>query len=399
MNSQIIIFGSGQIGHDALMFLGSENVNCFCDNNSLLDGTEKYGKPVISFDKLKASYNDAVILIAVAGNNAYAIARQCEENGIEDYIIYTFLRECYSDFDCEKLLTVLDDSVSRLRMRKDLWFRKTEQTQMQVDYFKEHADIRSMKPAKGKLREKQLECVKAAADFFRRIAKLGIMPFLYAGNLLGYVRHNGFIPWDDDIDFALMREDYEKLREYCRLHMYSQAEYAKNEAENGKNIEIEVQSCFYADFHDHFSVVNTLENGHGICIDFFPFDYYAEEYGIEELRQLIDRVKGQLILLESKEEKIEYIKEVLRENSEIIGKESEHIYYGIGAMGFLDSNRRRQFIPRNLIFPLKKAEWEGECFWVPNNAEEFMICVFQDIWEFPEDVGIPSHYKFCEKEM
>ena len=44
MNDKMIIFGSGQIGHDALVFFGSENIDCFCDNNPVLRSTEKYGK-------------------------------------------------------------------------------------------------------------------------------------------------------------------------------------------------------------------------------------------------------------------------------------------------------------------------------------------------------------------
>ena len=51
---------------------------------------------------------------------------------------------------------------------------------------------------------------------FRDICKeLNLKYFLAFGTLIGAIRHNGFIPWDDDLDVIMPRNDYEKFIDYC----------------------------------------------------------------------------------------------------------------------------------------------------------------------------------------
>lgn len=58
------------------------------------------------------------------------------------------------------------------------------------------------------LQMKEIEILKDFADYCEQH---GLRYYLAEGTLLGAIRHRGFIPWDDDVDVAMPREDYEKL--------------------------------------------------------------------------------------------------------------------------------------------------------------------------------------------
>ncbi len=397
MDDKIILFGCGAIGYEALEFIGSENIECFCDNNTQLVNTEKYGKSIISFNTVLQKYRDALIVISANHQNAYAIARQCEENEVLDYLLYEPLKEMFSKRT--ETLDFITDPMNRVRMRQQLYMKKVKELQTQLDYFKSHSDIRHMKPAEGNLRNRQTELVQLSVEFFEKIRCLGIKPFLYGGNLIGYIRHNGFIPWDDDIDFALIRDEYEELKEYCKKYLCTESEFGEiGILDKDNDAAKEWEDYYWVDWGNHIQIVKHFPGDYNVGIDFFSLDYYSEDYSFDELMKLAAKVKEKCAIAATREKIIECLNDALTENSQNVAKESNHIYFGIDNMEIMHTYHKGCWIPREVVFPLKKILYEGESFWVPNAPEEFVGYEFENIWEFPDDVGLQRHIIINEED-
>ena len=76
------------------------------------------------------------------------------------------------------------------------------------------ADVANMPPARGVRRDVQLAGLVILREVLRVARENGFHPWTISGSLLGVVRHGGrFIPWDDDVDQGMIREEYERFCE------------------------------------------------------------------------------------------------------------------------------------------------------------------------------------------
>ena len=125
-------------------------------------------------------------------------------------------------------------------------------------------------PEGSPLRRQQLVMLDMVKELDRICRKHNIPYFLYGGTLLGAIRHNGFIPWDDDLDVGLMRKDYQRLMKVLPEELPSHIVLQTNDTD--KNY-----FYFFAKLRDTRSF---LDEGaydrcfkyRGIFIDIFPFD-------------------------------------------------------------------------------------------------------------------------------
>ncbi len=125
-----------------------------------------------------------------------------------------------------------------------------------------------------RLRKVQLLMLEIAKELKRVCEKNNIRYFLMWGTLLGAVRHGGFIPWDDDMDFGMLREDYEKFIEACKKDLDPRFFLQTWDTDPNFPLAFAKLRLNGTHFLEKFSEKAQMNNG--IFIDIFPLDHVPD---------------------------------------------------------------------------------------------------------------------------
>jgi len=263
--------------------------------------------------------------------------------------------------------------------------RKKEVKDSAKKYFNMNCPITEIPPAQGSLRKVQLANLKLLKTFDKLCTDNELNYWLDFGNLLGAVRHKGFIPWDDDVDVSMVRDDYEKFIELFQNGFPEFDDLYLEFNNNGKN------RCFVKVLHKKIP---------DIAIDIFPYDFYYKKISPEEKLKITQKIKKAVnkniykiirpFFLHRPDKMRERFAKIRKKeilNNNIVDKKEEpSLFYGI------DYPHRygNYFFDYDKIFPLKKIKFEDMEFPCPNDETFVLKQVFKNYMNLPQDC-YPCH--------
>ena len=241
------------------------------------------------------------------------------------------------------------------------------------NYRRKNIDITTIPPAEGQLRDIQLANLALLEELDYVCRQNGLKYWLDFGTLIGAVRHKGFIPWDDDIDVGMLREDYEKVEEAFRKSSRNPDIYAELTyiGRGQAMMKVKHRKCEY------------------LFVDITSYDYANDISSEEQRRQKTAEFRKIRKKLNADEELnnpqkiISVIKEVLKKN--IPDKYVEHsdLIYGM-EFNYCGSIWIYSY---DTIFPLKEIEFENFKAMCINKPEKYLEEYFGNFMTYPKKIG------------
>lgn len=269
-------------------------------------------------------------------------------------------------------------------------FKKKKESNPYYYYKENNIDITKIPPAEGQIRDIQLANLALLKELDYVCKQNGLKYWLDFGTVLGAVRHKGFIPWDDDIDIGMIRDDYDKIVEAFE--------------KSSRNPDIYAELSWGKDAQFVLIKVKHKKAPH-LFVDIFPYDIYGEKISEAEQLERTEWIKArrEYLRVHNKPKNIVQIKQMIKQGRKELLKEVTTDKPDLVWGADYNHHWRNWFTPYDVAFPLKEIEFEGQMFSCMNNVEKFLTNVYREYMTYPKKIGF-GHSMFVnlrksEKEI
>jgi lipopolysaccharide cholinephosphotransferase len=251
------------------------------------------------------------------------------------------------------------------------------------------------------LRRVQLIELEILRELAQRCEGQSLRWFVIGGTLLGAARHQGFIPWDDDIDVGMPRVDYERFERLCRDNQ--DARFAWQSCTTDPAYPFMFGKLLRADTHVVESAVAHLPIRHAIYIDVFPLDG-APRSGVARwfhgmsLKVAVTAL-GARIRRTGVRRYVAYLFRVVPRSwatgliallaRRFAFDSSPYVVNASGAWGYA-----RECQPRHRFEPSATLEFEGMPVPVPGQWSDYLTQVYGDFMQLPPPEQRRSRHAF-----